>query len=456
MSESAKSGDPSAERPPASGPTDSAPGGVRVQAKQTSPVVHTLEVDVDVSRVRRAFDQVYRELAKRARIPGFRPGKAPRAVLKRMYGASLDESVERNLVAETLPEAIEQSGLSPVSEPTVDASPPRPDASFRYTARIEIKPEFVLAETRGLPGQRPAVQIGEEEVQTQLEALREQRGQLVEEPEGTPAGADHVVIVDYEGRIDDKPFEGGSGRGVSVQMGSERFLPGFTDQLAGVVAGEDREVRVRFPDDYASAELAGKEVGFAVHVAELKRRDVPELDDEFAKDVGDFETLGDLRARIRTDMTAAAERESLAALQHSVVDALIDRTAFDVPPGWVDRQLQRRLAAARERLRGSLPEDALESQLARWREEWRDAAEREVREMLLLEAVASQQEFQVADEEVMARIEEMARQRDVSPERLEKVYRKEGLFEALRDQLRDAQALDFLVREANVEEKTGT
>ncbi len=239
-------------------------------------------------------------------------------------------------------------------------------------------------------------------------------------------------------------------------MGSERFLPGFTDQLAGAVAGEDREVRVRFPDDYANAELAGKEVGFAVHMVELKRRDVPELDDEFAKDLGDFESLVDLRARVRSDMTAAAERESLAALQRSVVDALIDRTPFDVPPGWVDRQLQRRLAAARERLRDSLAEDALESQLNRWRDEWRDAAEREVREMLLLEAVSGQQEFQVADEEVTARIEELANQRDVTPERLAKVYRDEGLFEALRAQLRDEQALDFLVREANVEEKTGT
>ncbi len=449
-------GEEKAERLPVSARADAATGAVRAQATQTSPVVHTLEVDVEPSRVRRAFDQAYRELAKRARIPGFRPGKAPRSLLERMYGASLVESVERSLVADTLPEALEQTGLKPASEPTVDASPPSADAPFHYSARIEIKPEIDLPETRGLPGRRPRTLVRDEDVQAQLEAVREQQAQLVEEPEGTPVVAGHLLSVDYEGRIDGTPFEGGSGRGVSVEIGSDRFLPGFADQLLGAVAGEDRDVRVRFPDDYAHAELAGKDAVFAVHVAEVKRRDVPELDDEFAKDLGDFDNLDELRVRIRKDLTAAGEREALAALHGSLIDALIERTSFEVPPGWVARQLDRRLAAARERLRGSLPEDALEGQLARWREEWREAAEREVREMLLLEAVAAQQDLRVEDEEVRARIEELAGQRRVASEPLAKAYRERGLFEALRAQLRDEQALAFLVREASLEEKTAT
>ncbi len=427
---------------------------LRVTTREQGPVVRQLEVEVDARHVRRAFDRAYRELAQQARVRGFRPGKAPRSILEKLYGASLAEQIEQTLVSETLPDAVEQAGLELITEPQIEAGTLSADGDFRYTARVEVKPEIALPETRGLPARRLPVQVTDKDLERELEALRQRSAPLIEEPEGTAVAEGHSVQIDFVGRIDGKAFEGGSGRGVDLEIGSGRFIPGFEDQLLGAVAGEDREVRVRFPDDYGSREVAGKDAVFAVHVVEIKRRRVPDLDDEFAKDLGEFETLDALRDRMRSDLTSAHLAEAQNALRRSLMDVLIERTPFEVPPGLVANELERQLAAARRRLQGSVPEPALHAQLERWKEDWRARVVREVREGLLLEAVAAAEAISVADEEVEKRIEEVARGQGTDAGSLRRAIGGDNLRRALRGQLMDERALDFLVREAKVEETT--
>jgi trigger factor len=429
---------------------------VRVRATEESPVVRTLEVAVEAARVAQAYDRAYQDLARRVSVRGFRPGKAPRSVLEKLYGPQVAEQIEESLVAETLGPALEQAGLEPVAEPAVSARPPAEGAEFVYTARVEVKPVFELPELAGLPGRRPRVAVGDEDVERELEALRERHASLLEEPPETAAAGGHVLTLDFVGRIDGKPFEGGSGKGVELALGSERFLPGFEEQLVGARSGEDREVRVRFPDDYATRELAGRDAVFAVHVAALRRRLVPALDDEFAKDLGEFESLAALRERIRTDLLAARERAARAELHRSLLDALIERTRFELPPGMVARQLERLLESAARRLGGALPAAQLEAQLARWREEWRERAEREVREGLLLEAIARARGVEASPEEIEARIGELAREQRVDPARLRRAWGEEGLERALRRQLVDEKVLDFLAGTAKVAESPGS
>jgi trigger factor len=429
---------------------------VRVQASEESPVLHKLEVEVDAKRVRRAFDRAYRELARNVTVKGFRPGKVPRSVLERLYGASLAEQIERTLVSETLAEAIEQTGLAPVAEPGVEASTPLPDEDFSYTARIEVKPEIELPDLSGLPAKKPRVEVADEEIEREIEGLRQRNAPLIEEPEDTPLASGHIAILDFVGRIEGKPFQGGSGQGVNLEIGSGQFIPGFEEQLVGAVSGEDREVTVSFPDEYANAELAGKEAVFAAHLVAVKRRELPALDDDFAKDVGDFETLEDLRARIRADMTAGREHAAKAELQRTLLASLVERASFDVPPGLIERQLHQQLHTAREQLQDRVPEEELVGQLERWKEEWRESAERKVREGLLLEAVARAEEISVSPEEIEARIQEMAAQQGIDPGRMRKTYGGEVFERALEAQMTDEKALDFLAARAKVEETTGT
>jgi len=434
-----------------------ADASVRAVASDESPVSRRVEVQVDAKRVRKAFDRAYRDLARTTQIKGFRRGKVPRKVLERVYGATLAEEMQRTLVRETLADAIEQTGLEPLSPPSVDSEPPRQDEEFRYTAHVEVRPEIELPELAGLPAKRPSVAVSDEDVTREVERLRERHAPVIEEPPGTEVETGHVLSIDFVGRIDGEAFEGGSGRDVELEVGSGRFLPGFEEQLIGARVDDDREVHVTFPEDYGNAELAGREAVFQVHVGEVKRRQLPELDDEFAKDLGDFETLEELRTRIRQDLLEMRENAARSALYRSILDALIERTEFDVPPGLGERQLERRLQDAARRFQEAGLDDAdLEGELARLREQWRPAAVREVREQLLLDAVARSQEIAVEDAEVDARLERMAAERGVSAARFREAF-GQGVAESLaRNQLRDERVLDFLAAGAKVEETSST
>jgi trigger factor len=425
-----------------------------IETSETDAVQRTLEVEIPAAEVKKAFDRVLRDLGKHARVRGFRPGKAPRSVILKLYGGTVAEEVERWLVGRTLEQAVERSGVAPIVEPTIDAPPPVEGEPFVYRVAMELKPEIELGEITGLPARRPVPMVDDQAVEREIEQLRERSAAMVEEPEDTAAAPGHVLTIDFVGRIDDKPFEGGSAQGHDLELGSGRFVPGFEEQLEGAKAGDDVVVEITFPDDYGNADLAGKAAHFDVHVVTIRRRDVPELDDEFAKDLDEaFESLADLRARIREDLQSNAERRAQGELERSVVDALIERTPFPLGPGLVDRQLQNRLAGAHQQLEASIPHERLHEQLARWREEWRPEAEREVRETLLLEAVAKAQGLEVDDDEIDAHLAEMAgEQGGPDAARLRKLYEERNLIEGLRAQLLDRKARAWLCAEAEVEE----
>jgi trigger factor len=428
---------------------------IRVTTHEDSPVAYSLAVEVDAKRVDKAFTRAYRDLGKKVKVKGFRPGKVPRNVLEKLYGPQVAEQLEQTLVAETIGEAIEQSGIEPVAEPAIEPAAPAAEASdFSYTIRVEVKPKLELPDLEGLPAVQPAVDVSEAEVDEQLEELRTRNAPAVEEPEDTVVENGHLLSIDFVGRIDGEAFEGGSGQGVELEIGSGGFIPGFEEQLVGAKSGDDVEVNVTFPEEYGNAELAGKDAVFGCHVAAVKKKQLPELDDDFAKDTGEFETLDALRERIRSDMEAAQERESKQVLRRSLLDALVERTTFAVPPGMVDRQLEHQLQSAHQRMQGQIPHEAMHQQLEQWREQWRDQAEREVREILLLEAVVSEQAIEVDDTDVDAKIAEMAEQQGVAADVLEKAYGDDQLKRALRAQLLDERALAFLAGKAKVEETT--
>jgi trigger factor len=439
-----------------SDPQTPADSSIQVDATPEGPVAQRLEVRVQAERVGKAFDRAYRELARQVRVKGFRPGKTPRSVLERLYGASVAEQLEGSLIRETLPDAIERTALKPVATPDIDAQPPRPGEDYTYVARVEVAPEIELGDLNGLSAKRPSAEVSEADVDRELEQLRERQAPVVEEPEGTEAATGHVLNIDFLGRIDGEPFEGGSGRDVELELGSGRFIPGFEEQLEGVRAEQDREVSVSFPEDYANSELAGREAVFEVHVAAIKRRQLPELDDEFAKDLGDFSTLEDLRGRIRSDLQAMREKAARAELRRTLMDSLVERTTFEVPAGLVEQQLERQLGAAAERMQGAAPEEALRAQLERWREEWRPGAEREARERLLLEAVVKQQQLDAEPDEVEARVQQIAEQEGIDVERLRRTLGGESAQALVREQLLVDKALDFLASIAKVEETTGS
>lgn len=429
---------------------------LRVEAREDGASAHWVEVEVPAERVDDAFGRSYKALARQARVRGFRPGKAPLSVLRKLHGAAVAEEVERELVGDTLAAALGQTKLTPISQPRVESEPPREGAPFQYRARVEVKPRFELCELRGLPATRPSTEVSDDDVEKELEQIRQRHAQPVEEPEGTGAVEGSIVTMDFEGRIDGVAFEGGAGKDMTIEIGGGQLIPGFDEQLVGAKAGEDRTVRVRFPDDYGKADLAGKDAEFAVHVTTLRRREVPALDDEFARDLGDFETLDQVRAKIRESLVATRERASQATARRTIVDALIERVSIEVPPGAIDERLQRRLYdAAHDLEHRGIARQMVDRQVARWEQEWRPMVEREVREEWLLEAVAAAESIAVDDAELDARFERMAAEQGEDVKRLRKAYADAGVVEAIRAQIVEEKAVEFLLSAAKVETTAG-
>ncbi|HEY8119840.1 MAG TPA: trigger factor [Myxococcota bacterium] len=429
---------------------------VSVSAVEISPVLRSLKIEVDPARVRQAFDRAYRDLGRSVNVKGFRPGKVPRNVLESLYGASLREEIERTLVNETLPEAVQQTGIAPVAEPQIEAEQPAQDRAFKYTATIEVMPKIALPEWRGLPGTKPSVQTNEEEVEQELTALRTRRAPLVDA--GEPADTGHTLAIDYRGTIAGKPFEGGSAEGASIEIGSGGYIPGFEEQLKGARPGDSRELNVTFPADYGAEDLRDKHAVFAVTVKAVQKRETPALSDEFAKSLGDegVDTVDALRERVRKDLAARRERAANDELRRSVMGSLVGLAKFDVPPGLVSRRLSQRLDMAHQQLGQFMPHEELHQRMAQWQEEWRPDAEREVRESLLLEAIADEEKIEIADAQLDERIAQMAREQGLAADRLRKQYEERGLLEGLRGRLRVDSALDRVLALAKVAEPSGT
>lgn len=426
--------------------------GIQIQTEEISPVVRELTVEVESSRVDAAFRRVVQELRKTARVKGFRPGKVPANVVKQMYGESLGEEIERQLVRETLADAVELAELQPVVEPQIEAEPPVEGKAFRYKARIEIKPTIELPALEAVSGSRPKVEVGEEEILSELENLRQRHVVWVEEAEEVVAENGHQLTIDFVGTIDGVAFEGGSAEGVDLELGSGRMIPGFEEQLVGARSGEQRDLEVPFPADYGNAELAGKDAVFAATVTAIKRKELPELDDDFAKDLGDFETIEEVKDKIREGLEAQRRQSSDRALHQSLLDDLVTRTSFEVPPTLVERQLESQLQQFEQQMQGRVPETDLRARIAQLREEGWDGARRRVQEALLLEAVAESASLEATEEEIDARLDEMAESQGIDSKMMHDMANAQGWRPAVGSEVVDRKALDHLIASAQVSE----
>jgi trigger factor len=423
---------------------------VRVEKNIISPVVSELSIEVSADRVDAAYARVLQELRKGARVKGFRPGKVPTHVIKQIYGPQLGEEVERVLVNQTLPEAVEQAEIQPVVEPQIEAEPPTAGQAFKYVARIEMKPAIELPDLASLSGSRPAVQVAADEVQSELERLRERQASWIEEPEATVAAVGHQLTIDFKGTLDGVAFEGGSAEGVELELGSGRMIPGFEDQLIGARSGESRDLQVSFPAEYGNAALAGQAAVFATRVTAIKRRELPALDDDFAKDLGDFESLDDVKRKLQESLEAQRRAASDRALEKSLLDDLVTRTSFEVPPTLVARQLESQIQQVEQQLRGRLPESDLRMRVAQLREEGWDEAKRRVQEALLLESVASRATLVASEEEIHARLDEMAASQGFDAKLMHDLAKAQGWHAAIAAEIVDRKALAHLIEHARI------
>jgi len=376
---------------------DSTP--IQATVQNEGPVKRHLRVEVPAERVRGELDKAYGRLKGRAKVAGFRKGKVPRSVLEREFGAELREQVVQELIEHACARAMVENELDAVTSPRLLSHELDDAMTLKFEAELDVRPQFDLGEYKAMEMVRSIVRVEEDHVDEALRTLRERMAVTQTEEERVNVAVGDVVVFDMYGFAEGEPLENASGEGVQIEVGSGRFPEEFEKQLPGVTRGIQTPIDVHFPDDHRDPELAGKLVRFQVTVKEIKNKILPNLDDDFASEVGydDCDTLEELRKRVRGDLESRAEVEADRRARGELLAAVVDRYSFDVPNGLVHRQVVEQL---REMGVQELPEDKVDEV----RQALEPGAVKQVRARFILDAVAKAEEIDVSEDELKSEI----------------------------------------------------
>ena len=425
---------------------------MKVAVEEISSVKKSLKIEVPEEVVTRELEAAYTDLNQRVRIPGFRPGKAPRSLLEQRFKGSVEEDVIRKLVPDYYQRAILETGLHPVELPAIDKVELKKNAPLSFTARVEITPPIPLGAYTALKVQRPKMEVTEIEVNKALEALQDRHAQLVACPEEHPIVEKDFVVIDFQGTMDGRPLEGGSRQNHLLQIGSETLIPGFEEQLINHRRGERVKIRTSFPKDYPKAELAGRAAEFDVLIREVKEKTLPALDDELAKDVGNFTSLDQLKTKLRDDLTARVKTEQEHAVKTALLKQLTEAHAFEVPASLVERELQEALARLEQRLPKGVTFEQAKIDPQAVRKEIGPAAQEKVKGRLILAAIADRESLTVSKEEIDAALSRTAQELKASAEDVRRlIVSQDGSLEVFKTRLLEDKAMDWIVSKAVIE-----
>lgn len=428
---------------------------MQVQVEKEGSCFCRLTVQLDIPRVNAAYDQARRKVAKSARLPGFRPGKVPAALLERQYGAQIEQEAIEAAVQASLYEALQQEKLQPVTTPTLESIKLRRNEPCQYKVSVEVRPEVVVADWKKLPAPRAEASVKPEEVDAELNKLRDEAAQTVPvEGRTQVADGDHVLL-DYAGSLDGTPFEGGTAKGVMVEVGGKDYIPGFAEGLLGKEVPGAYDVPVSFPEDYAAEHLRGKTVQFHMQLHELKQQKRPELDDDFAKDLGK-DSLEQVRQELHDRLAERSRGRAEQTQRRALLEALIARNTFDVPPSMVDRQVERTIQtmARRMEMYTQRPHQFSDDELADLRSNNRQEAEFQVRAGLLVAALGEAEKLDVDDAAVRAAIDEVAAGSGGQAAQVHAYYKNEDHFEELRFERLEKRVMAALVEHAELSDPT--
>jgi trigger factor len=407
-----------------------------------------LTVEVDAEKVNEGLDAAFKKVVKQVNVPGFRKGKVPRALFEKRFGVEvLYQDALDILLPEAYAKAIEETGIEPVDRPEIDIEQMEKGKSLIFTAKVTVKPEVKLGEYKGLEVEKMDTTVTDEDVENELKRLQERHAELVVKEDGKIENGD-TAVIDFEGFVNGEAFEGGKGENYSLEIGSGTFIPGFEEQLVGLEAGAEKEIEVTFPEEYHAEELAGKPAAFKIKVHEIKAKQLPALDDEFAKDVDEeVETLDELKAKIKQRLEEAKKNEAETTLRNTLVEKAAENAEIDIPEVMVKNETDRMLKEFEQRLQMQGLNLELYYQFsgqdeAALREQMKEDAEKRVRVSLTLEAIAKAENIEATEEDVNKELEEMSNMYGIEVENLKKML---GSLEGIKEDLKLRKAIDFLV-----------
>lgn len=392
----------------------------------------TLKITAPATEVNAGYKKAVQKIADQANIPGFRKGKAPRAIIEMHYGKEAVKQEAFEIVAnKAYSEALNQEKLIPVSDPKVEESTFEEGKDMELTIKVTLKPEPELGEYKGLHVEKKEVEVTDEQVDAQIKDMMGRDAKMVVAEEGAVIEKGDFAIIDFAGTVDGEPFSGGEGKGYPLEVGSNSFIPGFEDQLVGLSKGDSTDVEVTFPEDYFVKDLAGKEAIFKVNIQDVKRKELPELNDEYVASKTEFKTVEDLRANYKERMQKAAEANAKAEYEHELIDLAVANAKFSVPEIMIEDKISQMVEEMKMSLESRKMSLDMYMQytgldMAKIRENQRPVAEENVKTDLVLDAIAKAEDIQVDMADVDAEIAAISAQHGASPEEVKKIIKGNG------------------------------
>ena len=426
---------------------------MQITVQRISPVLMELQIEVPADAVKVEVDKAYATLARKAHVKGFRPGKAPRSVLSHLFGPQVSNDVANAIVNDTLPKVLTEKNVTPVSQPAVEAGNVDEKGVFSYKARFEVQPDIADVKYEGFELTRPPSAVEDKLIEEQLEALR-QRHATLKTPEPTrPAQKGDVLTIDFTVSVDGQEVKDGGGQGVQLELGSAQVIPELDAALMERSIGEKVKAEVTFPEGHPRADFRGKKGTFDVTITDLKEKILPAVDDEFAKDVGQFQTLVELRADIHTQLEKALKDRAETALAEQIVQKLNDANPLDVPPSLVEQQcrmMEQELAMQARRVGQRFTKE----QFASIHDKMHIDAEKKVRAGLLMAAIARKHEMKVTEEDIEKGLAELAQETGKNVAKLKAEYREKQKRDILIGMILEDKILDFLESKSKITDGT--
>ena len=428
---------------------------MKVEVNRLNSCKTELAIEVEAERWKPDYEAICQKYLRQARVPGFRPGRAPLPIVQQRFGDSIRADFLDAALHKYFREAVESESLTPLSPPAVTEVTFSPGRPFSFKATFEVPPSLELPNYKGLEIEQVPAEVKDEEVETALGQLQEQLAEYLP-VEDRPARAGDHAVISLEGKFSTAGRENIRDEDVTVELGGTGTPPEFTDNLSGAQSGETRTFAVTYADDHPNKELAGQQVDYRVEVKAIKRKRLPELDDEFARDAGDYSSLEDLRSRVRADCVNRKEKAARSEMQSKLVDLLLEDTAFEAPDVLVKEQLEARLNdTVRALMMQGVHPRTLKLDWERFQERQREQAVRDVKRAILLERIADREQVSVSDEEVEEEIARVAQGADQPIEAVRSRLTRDGGASKIKATIRNRKSLDLILRLASVKPPPG-
>ncbi len=411
-----------------------------------------LEFTVEAQKFEEAIQDVYKKNAKYFNIPGFRKGKAPFKMVEKAYGIQIFyEDAFNEIAGEAYVKGLEDNKIEAVSKPEIDIKQIEAGKDLIFTAVVQTKPEVTLGAYKGIELKKVEYNVTDKDVEHELEHIAEHNARLVA-VEDRPVEKGDTVVIDFEGFVDGKAFEGGKAENHELEIGSGKFIPGFEDQIVGMKIDEDRDIKVTFPEEYPAKELEGKEATFKIKLHEIKKKELPEINDEFAKDASEFDTLEDWKKSIREKQEKANESKAKFEMEDAAIETVCKNAKVDIPSGMIETQLDNMEKDISSRLNyQGMNLDQYLQMIGKTKKEFRDEnkeqAEKQVKTSLVLEAIMKDAKVEVTEEEIDAKIKEMA---EMYGQKEEEVKQNPELRRYVEESLKSEKTIHYIVDNAKI------